>query len=515
MTTMENPGRFKPEDFLVEAAPGVAKHDVEAVRQPKSKKPATDADGLSKGSWAEKPRIYSKLAKGNFRNAKWIVMLVTLGIYYLLPWLRFDRGEGLPNQLFLIDFANQRLLFGPIEIWAQEFYYVTGLLIISALALFLVTSIAGRVWCGYACPQTVWTDLMIAVERFWQGDRNAHMRLDQGPWTFEKIWKKTATHISWLLIGLLTGGALVFYFRDAPTLAMELVTGEASTVAYAFLAIFTFSTYLLGGIAREQVCIYMCPWPRIQGAMLDHDSLWIAYRDVRGEPRAPHKKGDTWDGRGDCIDCKACVAVCPMGIDIRNGAQLECIQCALCIDACNDIMDKVGRPRGLIAYTTERNMESRTAGPRDGLRMIRPRTILYTVVIAITGALMAWAMISRSDLDVSVLPDRNPLFVKLSDGGIRNGYTIKIVNKNQTPRRFKVELTGIDGLKTTIVGHDDASAPIDVGPSNVKALKLFAALPRDKAKALNAESTPVTITVTEVDGAVSATRDTSFRSPGP
>jgi cytochrome c oxidase accessory protein FixG len=286
-------------------------------------------------------------------------------------------------------------------------------------------------------------------------------------------------------------------------------------VAYAFLAIFTLSTYLLGGIAREQVCIYMCPWPRIQGAMLDHDSLWIAYRDVRGEPRAPHKKGDTWDGRGDCIDCKACVAVCPMGIDIRNGAQLECIQCALCIDACNDIMDKVGRPRGLIAYTTERNMESRTAGPRDGLRMIRPRTILYSIVIAITGGLMAWAMVSRSDLDVSVLPDRNPLFVKLSDGGIRNGYTVKIVNKNQTPRRFKVELTGIDGLKTTIVGHDDATAPIDVGPSNVKALKLFAALPRDKAKALKADSTPVTITVTEVDGAVSATRDTSFRSPGP
>jgi cytochrome c oxidase accessory protein FixG len=286
-------------------------------------------------------------------------------------------------------------------------------------------------------------------------------------------------------------------------------------VAYAFLAIFTLSTYVLGGIAREQVCIYMCPWPRIQGAMLDHDSLWIAYRDVRGEPRAPHKKGDSWDGRGDCIDCKACVAVCPMGIDIRNGAQLECIQCALCIDACNDIMDKVGRPRGLIAYTTERNMESRSAGPRDGLRMIRPRTILYTVVIAITGALMAWAMVSRSDLDVSVLPDRNPLFVTLSDGGIRNGYTVKIVNKNQTPRRFKVELTGIDGLKTTIVGHDNSSDPIDVGPSNVKALKVFAALPRDKAKALAAESTPVTITVTEVDGAVSATRDTSFRSPGP
>jgi len=249
--------------------------------------------------------------------------------------------------------------------------------------------------------------------------------------------------------------------------------------------------------------------------MLDHDSLWIAYRDVRGEPRAPHKKGDTWDGRGDCIDCKACVAVCPMGIDIRNGAQLECIQCGLCIDACDEIMDKVDRPRGLIAYTTERNLHNRTAGPRDGLRMIRPRTILYSFVIAITCGLMAWAMMSRSDLDVSVLPDRNPLFVKLSDGSVRNGYTVKIVNKNQTLRRFNVKVTGIDGLTNAIVGHDDPTAPIEVGPSNVKALKVFATLPREKAKSLTQDSTPLKITVTEIDGNVSAYRDTNFRSPSP
>ncbi len=508
MNAIDPGGKFKPEDFVVEAAPGVVRHDVEAVER---KKGAT----AGQVGYAARSRIYSKLAHGNFRRAKWIVMAITLGIYYLLPWIRWDRGAELPDQFFLIDFAHQRLLLGPIEIWAQEFYYITGLLIISALALFLVTSIAGRVWCGYACPQTVWTDLMIAVERFWQGDRNAHMRLDQQPWTFEKIWKKTATHISWLLIGLFTGGALVFYFRDAPTLAVELMNGTAPGVAYVFLGVFAFSTYLLGGIAREQVCIYMCPWPRIQGAMLDHDSLLISYRDVRGEPRGPHKKGQSWDGRGDCIDCKACVAVCPMGIDIRNGPQLECIQCALCIDACNEIMDKVERPRGLIAYTTERNQASRTAGPRDGLRAIRPRTVLYSFVILIVGALMAWAMVSRSDLDVSVLPDRNPLFVTLSDGGIRNGYTVKIVNKNQTTRRFKVDVTGIDGLASTIVGHDDASAPIEVGPSDVRALKVFATLSHDKAKTLLSDSTPLAITITEIDSAVSATRDTSFRSPAP
>jgi len=515
MNAMDSEGKFKPDDFLVEAAPGVERLNVEAVRRPRAQRSAAAATAATNGSWAEQPRIYAKLARGNFRNAKWIVMLVTLGIYYLLPWIRFDRGAGLPDQFFLIDFANQRLLLGPLEIWAQEFYYITGILIISALGLFLVTAIAGRVWCGYACPQTVWTDLMIAVERFWQGDRNAHMRLDQQGWTFEKIWKKTATHLSWLLIGLLTGGALVFYFRDAPTLAHELLTGTAPMVAYVFVGIFTASTYLLGGIAREQVCIYMCPWPRIQGAMLDHDSLLISYRDGRGEPRAPHKKGQSWDGRGDCIDCKACVAVCPMGIDIRNGPQMECIQCALCIDACNNIMDKVGRPRGLIAYSTERNQQVMTAGPRDGLRLVRPRTIVYSTVIAITGSLMLWAMVSRSNLDVSVLPDRNPLFVRLSDGGIRNGYTVKIVNKSQVPRRFVLAMSGIDDVKTSLVGHDDPTAPFEVGPSNVKALKVFATLPKDAAAKLASGSTPLTVSVIEVDGAVSSSRDTSFRSPAP
>ncbi len=231
-------------------------------------------------------------------------------------------------------------------------------------------------WCGYACPQTVWTDLMIAVERFWQGDRNARIRLDQSDWTFEKTWKKAATHASWLLIGLATGGVLVFYFRDAPTLAAELVRGDAPAVAYVFMAIFTATTYLLGGIAREQVCIYMCPWPRIQAAMFDSESLLVSYRDLRGEPRGPHKKGQSWDDRGDCIDCKACVAVCPMGIDIRDGAQLECIQCALCIDACDDIMGKVGRPQGLIAYETFRNMDARSEAERRPVSFVRPRTVL-------------------------------------------------------------------------------------------------------------------------------------------
>ncbi len=267
-------------------------------------------------------------------------MAITLGIYYLLPWMRWERGQGLPNQAILFDFAHQRLYFGPIEIWAQEFYYVTGLLVISALALFLVTSVAGRVWCGYACPQTVWTDLMVAVERFWQGDRNAHMRRDAGPWTFEKIWKKVATHISWLLIGLATGGALVFYFRDAPTLAAELLPARRRR-SLMRSSRYSLARHIYLAVSHASRCAFTCVLGRASRARCS-TAIRCLYRiaSYRGEPRGPHKKGQTWDGRGDCVDCKACIAVCPMGIDIRNGAQLECIQCALCIDACDEIMDQ-------------------------------------------------------------------------------------------------------------------------------------------------------------------------------
>ncbi|HPG89562.1 MAG TPA: cytochrome c oxidase accessory protein CcoG [Hyphomicrobium sp.] len=509
---MHSKAKLTPDDFIVEAAPGVARHDVDAVAHRTAIVPGVDA-GPGRAAFAGRQRVYSKKAKGTYRTVKWAIMVVSLAIYYLLPWIRWERGDGRPSQAFLLDFEHQKLYFGPLEIWAQEFYYITGLLVISALGLFLVTSVAGRVWCGYACPQTVWTDLMIAVERFWQGDRNAHMRLDNGPWTFEKIWKKTATHISWLLIGLLTGGALVFYFRDAPTLAMELVTGTAPDVAYAFLVIFAATTYLLGGIAREQVCIYMCPWPRIQGAMLDRNSLLVSYRAAIGEPRGPHKRGHTWDNRGDCVDCKACVAVCPMGIDIRNGAQLECIQCALCIDACDEIMDKVGRPRGLIDYTTEHNLASATAGPRDGLQIFRPRTLLYSALMTAIAGFMVWSLMTRADLEISVLADRNPQFVTLSDGSLRNGYTIKIVNKTATARDVRVTVSGMDGLATAIVGQDSGDAVIVVPISDVRAIKLFVTLPRDKRSELAGTSAPLDITVTDLKSGLRSERRAAFHGP--
>ena len=509
MTKMDSTDKFlHPAPApLREAAPGVEHIDVEA---PNSKE--------ARSLYADRATIYPKLAHGFYRRLKWIVMAVTLGIYYMLPWIRWDRGPSLPDQAVLFDFANQRLFFGPLEIWAQEFYFVIGLLVVSAFGLFLVTSVAGRMWCGYTCPQTVWTDLMIAVERFFQGDRNQRMRLDKEPMSINKLWRKTATHISWVAIALATGGALVFYFRDAPTLAEELLTGTAPAVAYAFVGIFTASTYVLGGFAREQVCIYMCPWPRIQGAMLDHDSLLISYRTGRGEPRGPHKKGETWDNRGDCIDCKACVAVCPMGIDIRDGAQLECIQCALCIDACDDIMTKVGRPASLITYTTVRNTETGSENPREGWRIVRPRTLIYAALMLVASGLMTYAMIGRSTLEVTVLPDRNPLFVQLSDGGISNNYTVKILNKLHETRKVTLSISGLPDASFKVTGLDGAHSgqqAIEVVPDNLRALRVHVTVPRSALQNLERPLTHLRITVTDVADGTETHRDSLFRSPAP
>ena len=491
------------------AAPvfGVEHHEVAAVNRK-----------ASRDLYASRQKIYPKLAHGVFRRVKWIVMAVTLGIYYALPWMRWDRGPDLPDQAVLLDMANNRFFFFFLEIWPQEFYFVTGLLVLAALALFLITAVAGRVWCGYACPQTVWTDLMITVERFWQGDRNARIRLDKQSWGPVKVFKKAMTHASWLAIGLATGGALVFYFRDAPTLAHELTTGTAPAVAYLFLGIFATTTYVLGGIAREQVCTYMCPWPRIQGAMTDAHTLLVSYREERGEPRGPARKGPDglvdWSQRGDCIDCKACVVVCPAGIDIRDGSQLECIQCALCIDACNDIMDRIGRPRGLIAYDTVAKQEAKAKGLHEPLQLIRARTMLYAGLLAIVGLVMLVAWLGRTVLEVNVLHDRNPPYVLLSDGGIRNGYTVKILNKLHEPREFTITVRDLPRATLAIVGVGNGEAPrVSVATDDLRELKVFVTAPPPTLARIADQSSQIVLVVRDTASGTETTRRTSFQIP--
>jgi cytochrome c oxidase accessory protein FixG len=494
----------RPRTKQQHAAPGIEQVDARAVNAPDTRT----------SLYAVREKVYAKRAYGTFRKVKWIVMAVTLGIYYMLPWLRWDRGPHLSDQAVLIDFPNRRFFFFFLEIWPQEFYFVTGLLVLAALTLFLVTALAGRVWCGYTCPQTVWTDLMIALERFWQGDRNARMRLDKAPWTFDKVWRKAATHLSWLLISVSTGGAFVFYFRDAPTLAQEFFTFQTPAIAWIFVGIFTATTYLLGGIAREQVCTYMCPWPRIQGAMFDHHSLLVSYRDWRGEPRGAHKAGESWEGRGDCIDCKQCVAVCPAGIDIRDGAQLECIQCALCIDACNSIMDKIDRPRDLIAYDTVDNLEAAAEGKSSPVQLLRPRVLLYIGLIALVGLIMLVALWNRSVLEVNVLRDRNPLFVTLTDGSVRNGYTIKILNKRHDEGSFRLGTDDLLGATLRIVGFEkDADPTIKVLPDDLRALRVYVTVPPANLPSLTGGVTDFDFTVTNLGDGSTTRNDTTFRSP--
>ncbi|MFC3568593.1 cytochrome c oxidase accessory protein CcoG [Paracoccus simplex] len=402
--------------------------------------------------YAAREPIFPRRVKGWFRNLKWIIMAVTLAIYYVTPWIRWDRGPGMPDQAVLVDLANRRFYFFWIEIWPHEFYFVAGLLVMAGLGLFLFTSALGRVWCGYACPQTVWTDLFILTERWVEGDRNARLRLWNAPWDAKKARLRVTKWLIWLLIALATGGAWIFYFTDAPTLLGNLLAGQAHPAAYTTMAILTATTFVFGGFAREQICIYACPWPRIQAAMMDEDTLTVAYRDWRGEPRGKLHKGEATksDGgaKGDCIDCMACVNVCPMGIDIRDGQQMECITCALCIDACDEVMDKIGKPRGLIDYMALKDETAERAGaaPKPLTKhILRPRTVLYFTLWAGIGVALVVALFLRSPFDLNVTPVRNPLYVTMADGAIRNTYALRLRNKQGDARDFTVSVTGPDG----------------------------------------------------------------------
>ena len=507
------------------------RYDVEPVNAPRQRQPL----------YAPRKKIYPKRASGWFRRFKWLVMLVTLGIYYITPWLRWDRGPFAPDQAVLVDIANRRFYFFFIEIWPQEFYYVAGMLVMAGIGLFLITSTVGRAWCGYACPQTVWVDLFLVVERAIEGDRNKRIKLENAPWSAEKVVKRVSKHAIWLFIGIATGGAWIFYFADAPTLLVDVVTLQAPFVAYATIGILTATTYTFGGLMREQVCTYMCPWPRIQAAMLDEHSLTVTYNDWRGEPRSRHAKKAIAEGKsvGDCVDCNACVVVCPMGIDIRDGQQLECITCALCIDACDDVMGKLGREKGLISYATladyNHNMalamgdtgvieparvkESATGRFIDAIRqttwrsIIRPRTLIYFSVFGAIGLGMLTVLAMRSPLDVNVIHDRNPLYVQLQDGTVRNGYDVKILNMTPEPRTVVLTLDGLPGGMMTIAGSSEAPAEsltIDLDPDKVLPLRLYI---RTDPALLESPHESFTIVAQSTDGAVRAATGAKFEAP--
>ncbi len=450
--------------------------------------------------YAAREPVFPRKVKGKFRTLKWWLLGIAMVVYYLTPWIRWDRGPNLPDQAVLIDLAGRRFYFFMIEIWPHEFYFIAGLLIMAGLGLFLFTAAAGRVWCGYACPQTIWTDLFILTERWIEGDRNARIRLWKSKWDARKWRLRLFKWFVWLLIGVATGGAWVFYFADAPTLLVKLLTFQAHPIAYLTILVLTLTTVGFGGFAREQICIYMCPWPRIQAAMMDEDTLTVGYRHWRGEPRGKRRKGADVENLGDCIDCMACVNVCPTGIDIRDGQQLECITCALCIDACDDVMEKIGKPRGLIDYLALSDEEAETHGatPKPIWRHVfRPRTIMYITLWSLVGIGLLVALIIRPDIDMTVAPVRNPIYVTLSDGTIRNTYDVRLRNKHGDDRKFDISVGGDPSLGISLEGLESNSVIV---PANETLLqRVYVTAPAGSAPA-KSDRTEITLSVEDKVG---------------
>jgi cytochrome c oxidase accessory protein FixG len=391
-------------------------------------------------------QVHPRSVKGRFRRLKWGILVLAYGVYFLLPWLRWGRDVG-PDQAVLFDLAGRKFYLFDLVVHPQDIFWLAGLLMIAAYLLFFVTGLAGRVFCGYFCFQTLWTDVYVLIERLVQGERPARIRLAKQSWGPAKLLRIGSTHLLWLAMAFVTGLTFVLYWGDAPALLRDFFVGEAPFAAYATTLFLTTTTYVMAGIAREQVCTYMCPYARFQSVMFDQDTLIVSYDTERGEGRVGRAKlgQDLKEpaerhrrGVGDCIDCGYCVQVCPTGIDIRNGLQIQCISCALCIDACDTIMDSLGWPRGLVAYTSERAQET---GQRA--RALRPKVVGYAAVLLVAVSLLAWSVANRAPFDLTVAQVRQPIYVQLSDGRIQNGYEIKVNNKTDRPLGLRFSTRGL------------------------------------------------------------------------
>jgi len=388
--------------------------------------------------YAKREHIYVKFYKGIFKNLRIISSAVMLVMFYTFSWLTWDG-----RQAILFDLPNRQFHVFGSTYWPQDFMLLSWLLIILAFTLFFVTVFAGRLWCGYACPQFVWTWLFIWAERVTEGDRNQRMKLDKQPWSRDKFLRKSAKHLLWTIFSVTTAIAFVGYFTPVRELIPAIGRMDLGPWEMWWLAFFAVATYGNAGWLREQVCIYMCPYARFQAVMFDQDTLVISYDEKRGENRGKRSKKIDYKaaGLGDCIDCHHCVNVCPVGIDIRDGLQYECVACGACVDACDDIMDRMGYDRGLVRYTTEHALEG------GKTHILRPRLIGYFVVLVVMIGAFAWELGTRIPLEVDVLRDRGKLFTENSSGRIENTYTIKVANKEQQDHQYTLSVTGLDGLE--------------------------------------------------------------------
>jgi len=417
-------------------------------------------------------KVYSRSVAGFFSRWRWIMVFATQLVFYGLPWL--DWGE---RQMVLFDLEARRFYLFGLVLYPQDFIYLAGLLIICALALFLFTAVAGRLWCGFSCPQTVYTEIFMWIERKVEGDRSARMRIDKSGWTFEKLWKKSLKQLLWIAVSAWTGFTFVGYFVPIRELGMQLMALQGGWQIF-WVLFYGFATYGNAGYMREQVCKYMCPYARFQSAMFDKDTMIVSYDAARGEARGPRRKGADHqaEGLGDCIDCKLCVQVCPVGIDIRNGLQYECIGCGLCIDACNSVMDKMEYPRGLIRLTTQNAIARGWKHVQTLRRIFRPRVLVYSAVLLALSATMIASLALRQPLKLDVIRDRASLSRIVAGGKLENVYRLQIMNATETEQRYRISATGLDGLEVT------SETEVSVGPAETRGIAARLQIPYGSAE---------------------------------
>ena len=459
-----------------------------------------DANGIFSLD-GKQEKVYSRTVAGWFASWRWAMVWITQIVFYGLPWLQWN-----DRQAVLFDLSQRRFFVFGLVLHPQDFIYLAALLILAALLLFFVTAIAGRIWCGYACPQTVYTSIFMWLERHTEGDRQARMRLDAAPWSLAKLGRKSAKQAAWIGFALVTGFTFVGYFTPIQSLLLELSILAFSPWEWFWIGFYGFATYGNAGFLREQVCKTMCPYARFQSALMDNDSMVIAYDVARGENRGSRARSADPKalGLGDCIDCTLCVQVCPTGIDIRNGLQNECIACAACIDVCDQVMTKMNYPLGLIRYSSGNGMEQRLSTPQIVQRVNRPRVWIYGVLLLAVVTLFAVSLSTRTGFAVDVMKDRGTLAREVERGMIENVYRLQVMNGLEQSQTYRVTVRGVAGLQMA------TAAELAVEPTGIASLAVRLTVPPEVAQDLRGQTLPIVFTVqTQVDGRAVQTEEKS------